>query len=161
MSNTLLKSLCTSISYPLQIIFNQSIYHRVLSDRMKLVEIIPLYKGKEHDLVINYRPISLLMTMSKVLEKIIYCCMHSFLELNGTLFASQYGFCSKRSCEQAIMEMVGNLLHAHNKGLYSSGTFLDLSKAFDTLNHNVLLKKLETYGIQGLTNKWFKSYLSN
>ena len=105
-SNTLLKSLCTSISYPLQIIFNQSIYHRVLSDRMKLVEIIPLYKGKEHDLVINYRPISLLMTMSKVLEKIIYCCMHSFLELNGTLFDSQYGFCSKRSCEQAIMEMV-------------------------------------------------------
>ena len=96
-SNTLLKSLCTSISYPLQIIFNQSIHHRVFPNRMKLAEIISLYKGKEHNLVINYRPISLLVTMSKVLEKIVYCHMYSFLELNGTLFDSQYGFCSKRT----------------------------------------------------------------
>ena len=98
-SNTLLKSLCTFISYPLQIIFNQSIYHGVFPNRMKLAGIIPLYKGKEHDLVINYRPISLLMTMLNVLERIVYCCMYSFLELNGTLFNSQYGFRSKRSCE--------------------------------------------------------------
>ena len=61
---------------------------------MKLAEIVPLYKGKEHDLVVNYRPISLLMTISKILEKIIYHCFYSFLELNGTLFDSQYGFCS-------------------------------------------------------------------
>ena len=72
-SNTLLKSLCTAISYPLQIIFNQSIYHGVFPDKMKLAEILPSYKGKEYDLVVNYRPISLLMTISKVLEKIIYC----------------------------------------------------------------------------------------
>ena len=70
-------------------------------------------------------------------------------------------FALKGPCEQVILEMVGNLLHAHNKGLYSSGTFLDLSKAFDTLNHEVLLKKLETYGIRGLTSNWFKRYLSN
>ena len=71
-SNTLLKSLCTAISYPLQIIFNQSIYLGVFPDKMKLAEIVLLYKGKEHDLVVNYRPISLLMTISKILEKIIY-----------------------------------------------------------------------------------------
>ena len=91
-SNTLLKSLCTAISYPLQIIFNQSIYHGVFPDKMKLAEIVPLYKGKEHDLVVNYRPISLLMTISKILEKIVYCHFCSFLKLNGTLFDSQYGF---------------------------------------------------------------------
>ena len=91
-SNTLLKSLCTAISYLLQIIFNQSIYQGVFPDKMKLAEIVPLYKGKEYDLVVNYRPISLLMTVSKILEKIIYCHFYSFLELNGTLFNSQYGF---------------------------------------------------------------------
>ena len=160
-SNTLLKSLCTSISYPLQIIFNQSIYQGVFPDKMKLAEIVPLYKGKEQDLVVNYRPISLLMTISKILEKIVYHHFYSFLELNGTLFDSQYGFCSQRSCEQAILEMMGNLLQARNKDLYSSGTFLGLSKAFDTLNHDVLIKKMESYGVRGLTSDWFRSYLSN
>ena len=147
-SNTLLKSLSTSISYPLQVIFNQSIYQGVFPDKMKLAEIVPLYKGKEYDLIINYMPISLLITISKVLEKIVYHCLYSFLELNGTLFESQYGFRLQRSCEQAILEMVGNSLQTHSNGLYSSGTFLDLSKAFDTLNHYVLIRKLELYGIQ-------------
>ena len=144
-SNTLLKLLSTSISYPLQVIFTQSIYQDVFPDKMKLAEIVPLYKGKEYDLIINYRPISLLMTISKVLEKNVYHCLYSFLELNGTLFESQYGFSLQRSCEQAILEMVGNLLQTHSNGLFSSGTFLDLSKAFDTLNHNVLIRNCMEY----------------
>ena len=91
-SNTLLKSLNTAISYPLYIIFNQSIHQGVFPEQMKLAEVVPLYKGKEHDIVINYRPISLLMTISKVLEKLIYQRLQSFLELHGTLFDSQYRF---------------------------------------------------------------------
>ena len=146
------------ISYPLQVIFNQSIYQGVFPDKMKLAEIVPLSKGKEYNLVINYRPISLLMTISKVLEKIVYHHFYSFLELNGTLFESKYGFRLQRSCKQAILEMVGNLLQTHSKGLYSSGTFLDLSKSFDTLNHDVLIKKLESYGIRRQTGDWFKNY---
>ena len=102
-SNTLLKLLSTSISYPLQVIFNQSIYQGVFPDKMKLAEIVALYKGKEYDLIINYRPISLLMTISKVVEKIVYHHLYSFLELNGTLFESQYGFHSQRSCKQALL----------------------------------------------------------
>ena len=77
-SNTLLKFLCTSISYPLQIIFNQSIYQGGFPDKIKIAEIVPLYKGKEQDLVVNYRPMSLLMTISKILEKIVYRCFYSF-----------------------------------------------------------------------------------
>ena len=160
-SNVLLKALSISISYPLQIIFNQSIYQGVFPDKMKLGEIIPLYQVKEHDLVVNYRLISLLMTMSKVLEKIIYTHMYAFLELNGTLFDSQYGFRSKRSHKQAIAKLLGNLLQAHSNKLHSTGIFLDLSKAFNTLNHNILLKKLYPYRIRCLINDWFKSYLSN
>ena len=102
-SNILLNDLGTSLSYPLSRIFNQSILQGVCPDRMKLAEVIPLYKGKEHDLIINYHPISLLMTISELLEKIIYKRMYSFLELNGTLFDHQYGFRSKCSCEQAIL----------------------------------------------------------
>ena len=158
-NNVMLKSLCSAISYPLQLIFNQSIATGVFPDKMKIAEVIPLYKGKQRDLMINYRPISLLMTISKLLEKVIYSCIYKFLEKNNILFESQYGFRTKRSCEQAILELTSHLLHAHNKNLHSMGVFLDLSKAFDTLNHEVLLKKLNCFGVCGIVNDWFKSYL--
>ena len=81
------------------------------------------------------------MTISKVLEKIMYKRMSSFLSKNNIFFDSQYGFRSKRSCERTIMEMVGHLLQAKNDGKHSIGVFLDLSKAFNTLDHSVLITK--------------------
>ena len=104
-SNSMLKNLCTSISYPLQVIFNQSIDQGVFPSKMKLAEVIPLHKGKEHDQVINYRPISLLITISKLLEKIIYKRVYKFLDAPSILFDSQYGFRTKQSCSQAIAEL--------------------------------------------------------
>ena len=157
-NNVMLNSLCSAISYPLQLVFNQSIATGTFPGKMKIAEAIPLYKGKQRDLVINYRPISSLMTISKLLKKVIYSCIYKFLEKNNTLFESLYGFHTKISCEQAILELTSCLLHAHNKNLHSIGVFLDLSKAFDTLNHKVLLKKLECYGVRGIVNDWFKSY---
>ena len=158
-SNTLLKDMGKSLSYPLGKIFNQSLTQGVFPDRMKLAEVIPLYKGKEHDLIINYRPISLLMTISKLLEKIVYKRVYAYLKLNGTLYEHQYGFRMKCSCEQAILDLTRSLLQACNANLNSAALFLDLSKAFDTLNHEVLLAKLERYRIRGIVNKWFGSYL--
>ena len=76
---------------------------------MKVAEIIPLYKGKEEDHVVNYRPVSLLMTILKVLEKIIYSRLYKFLTKHNLLYDSQYGFRSKHSCEDTILEMVGRL----------------------------------------------------
>ena len=129
---------------------------------MKMAEAILLYKGKEFNQVINYRPISLLITISKVLEKAIYTRVYQFLEKhNNILYISQYGFRSQRSCEHALLEMVGQVLQAHNNETHSASLFLDLSKAFDTLDHSILLKKLDLYGLRGVCNDWFKDYSTN
>ena len=159
-SNKLLKDLKSAISYPLTIIFNQSITSGHFPNMMKVMEIIPLYKGKEWDEVVNYRPISLLITISKLLEKIIYTHVYSFLKQQNIPYDSQYGFRSKRSCNQAITELTGRLLQANELSLHSTAIFLDLSKAFDTLNHEVLLAKLYRYGIRGVANDWFRHYLN-
>ena len=91
-SNTLLKNLGCSLAFPLHIIFNMSITEGIFPRQMKMAEIIPLYKGKELYLVINYHPISLLITISKLLEKIVYSCVYRFLERHNILYNSQYGF---------------------------------------------------------------------
>ena len=127
---------------------------------MKQAEVVPLYKGKDMDLVINYRPISLLITISKLLEKVIYRRVYSFLEKYNILFQSQYGFRSNHNCEHAILELTGKILQACEKREHPVCIFLDLSKAFDTLNHQVLLCKLDKIGIHGISNNWFESYLS-
>ena len=159
-SNNLLKQLSSSISYPLEIIFNQSIQQGIFPMLMKKVEVIPLYKGKDREDLVNYRPISLLITISKLLEKIVYKRVYKFLDDNSILYDSQYGFRSKWSCSQAIAELTGKILQAREDGKKSASIFLDLSKAFDTLDHSVLLKKLDSYGIRGVVNNWFSSYLS-
>ena len=161
MSNRLLKDLGSSIVVPLEIIFNQSLSTGVFPDIMKLGDVIPLYKSKNKDNCTNYRPISLLLTISKVLEKIIYKQTYSFLDKNNLLYESQYGFKSKHSCENAITELTSEILKGTEKNKLTFSVFLDLSKAFDTLSHNLLLKKLEKYGIRGTANEWFKSYLSD
>ena len=106
---------------------------------MKLAEVIPLYKTKATDQLVNYRPISLLMMMSKLLEKLMYKRVFSFINRYDILYRRQYGFCSHRSCEQATQELLGRILQAKEDGHKVASIFLDLLKAFNTLDHNVLL----------------------
>ena len=95
------------------------------------------------------------------MEKILYTRIYKFLDKNNILYESQFGFQSNHSCEHAIAKLIGRLLQAKEQDQHSAAIFLDLLKAFDTLNHEVLLMKLEHYGIRDTVHKWFESYLHN
>ena len=104
-SNSLLKELKEELGIPLYEIFNLSLKEGVFSSAMKLADVVPVFKSKTRDEPTNYRPISLLLTLSKLLEKIIYKRTYEFLETNNSLCNSQYGFRSKHSCKNAVSEL--------------------------------------------------------
>ena len=160
-SNQFLKSIKHAITTPLAKIFNLSISTGEFPENMKLAEVIPLFKKGALDIMENYRPISLLITLSKLLEKCIYKHLYNFFNINNIFYSKQYGFRSNHSCEQAIQDLYGHLISNKEEGQNSVAVFLDLSKAFDTLSHELLFKKLNIYGIRGHCNNWFRSYLTN
>ena len=119
-----------------------------------------MYKSKERYIIDNYRPISLLITLSKILEKLIHKRVYNHLEENNLIYNSQYGFRPKHSCENAVGELLSVILKGQENNKSTIAVFLDLSKAFDMLSHPVLLQKLERYSIRGVANDWFHSYLA-
>ena len=160
-SNILLKDMIHHLSPVLTDIFNRSLSTGEFPTIMKLAEVIPLYKNKERYYESNYRPISLLSTISKILEKLVYSQVYEFLDRTGQLYENQYGFRAKHSCEHAIGQALGSIIKGLENNFYSACVLLDLSKAFDTIEHDILLKKLEIYGIRGIPLTWFRSYLSD
>ena len=154
-NNILLKKLKNSLFKPICILFNKSIAEGKFPSAMKTADVVPLLKKPPNTIPTNYRPISLLLTISKVLEKIIYERIYAFPTKTNQLYDSQYGFRAIHSCENAIKELLGNILKKLENNKYTGCVFLDLSKAFDTIKHEVLLKKLERYGIRGVALDWF------
>ena len=122
---------------------------------------IPLFKKDDPHLLDNYRPISLLPCISKIFEKIAFTQVYDYFNSNGLFYKSQYGFRSLFSTELASVEIVDRVHRHLDTGKIPISVFLDLSKAFDTLDHGILLQKLQYYGINNLNLKWFQSYLSN
>ena len=105
-------------------------------------EVIPIYKAKDKEQLNNYRPISLLPTISKILENIIHKRLYHFLLTQSIFYPSQYGFRQKHSTTHAIHEFIDETMTSFDNKKTTLGVFLDLSKAFDTIDHNILLKKL-------------------
>ena len=159
--NKLIKIACNPLSRPFTYIYNKSIANGVVPDILKESQVTPIYKGGEVTDPGNYRPISILSPFSKVLERIIYNQMQSFLTKYNILFEHQFGFRKGHSTEQAILEITDNLKWAIDNKQITCGLFLDFSKAFDTVNHSILLAKLHAYGIRGMPLKWFENYLQN
>ena len=156
-----MKEIKQEIANPLTDLFNKSMSQGKFPKAMKMSEVVPLHKGKSREMPENYRPISLLITISKVLEKLVYKRVYNYLHANGSIYSSQYGFRSNHSTDNAVTELIGEILKNLENKKYTLTIFLDLSKAFDTLEHDVIFKKLGKYGIRGTCLDWFKSYLSD
>ena len=158
--NIMLKKLEPEVATQINMICNASMSQGVFPDTMKNALIVPLYKSKNREMVTNYRPISLLITISKLIEKVVYKQVYDYLNTTGQIYKSQYGFRSAHSCEHAIGELLGNIVKNIQLGKDTVTLMLDLSKAFDTLQHSVVFKKLERYGLRGNCLSWFQSYLT-
>ena len=128
---------------------------------LKVGKISPIYKKDDEELLQNYRPVSTLPIFGKIFEKIIYTRLYGFLASNGTLHDSQFGFRKGHSTSHALNYTTHYIKEALTKGNHVLGIFIDLSKAFDTIDHDILLDKLHNYGIRGEAHSLLKSYLSD
>ena len=149
------------ISIPLTIIFNISQRTGTFPDILKLSKTIPVFKKGSKLNLANYRPISLLSNINKIFEKLMFNRVYKFLEENNCLYSLQFGFRKRHNTIHALIQITEKIKNALDNGDHACGVFIDLQKAFDTVNHKILLDKLYHYGIRGLSNKWFKSYLSD
>ena len=112
-------------------------------------------------IVSNYCPIFILPAFSKVLKRIMYNRVYNHLGSKGLLYKKQLGFQRNTSTEHGILQLTRDITSSFEKGKYTLGVFIDLSKAFDSADHQILIKKLQYYVIDGTALEWFKSYLSN
>ena len=163
-SNKLLKSIKDEISEPLTVIINQSLLTGIFPEKLKIAKVKPLYKKGDKCCFNNYRPISILPTISKVFERVMYTQLYNYFNVNNLLTEQQYGFRSKHSTELASIKLVDYIIMEMDDPKTTktpTTVYLDLSKAFDTLNYDIFVSKLEYYGIIGIPLALIKSYLIN
>ena len=158
-SNQLLKSAKNDLVKPITTIVNQMIVTGIFPDNLKILRVIPLYKAKDQTLLSNYRPIALLPSISKIFEYVLLEQITNYLLDNNMLPPQQYGFRSNHSTELAALNLVDKLIYKLDRGIIPMNIYIDLSKAFDTLAHEILISKLEHYGVKGEAINLIRSYL--
>lgn len=157
----IIKQVIPYIVKPLTHLCNISFNTGIFPDKLKIAKVKPIFKKGDPSHFENYRPISLLSVFSKIIERLMFNRIYSFLCKYNVLNNEQYGFRPDHSTELALADAVNNIYNSLDKNNTCVGVFLDLSKAFDTIDHKILLSKLFFYGIRGTTLNWLDSYLSN
>ena len=148
---------------PLSIIFYAFLSSGIFPDELKVVKAVPIYKQDRpnpQDFG-NYRPVSVLPCIFKILERIVYNRTYEFLSNNHLLYKKQYGFRTDHSTYMTVIDFINAVNKAIDQNMNTVGIFMDLSKAFDTIDHDILLSKLSHYGFKGISQEWFSSFLSN
>ena len=159
-SNFLLKRIISCIKAPFCELINKSISSGVFPDCMKKAKVIPLFKMGDNENPDNYRPISLLPVMLKVIEKHVYRNIVSFMEENNSIYPRQFGFRKQYSTVNAVQLLVSDILKSFDDNLTVASVFMDLRKAFDTISHEIICEKLECLGVWGQSLDWVYTYLS-
>ncbi len=161
MSTKLMKSIKAALVNPLTIIIIQSLKTGISPDKLKIARVIPLFRKDDETIFSNYRPISLLPAISNVFEKTIFIQTYKYFQSNHLWYENQYGFREGHSIELAALEFVDRIIQEMDQGETPFNVYLDLSKAFDMLDHAILLHKLDYYGIKDNELKLFNRYLTN
>ena len=157
----MIKKIKHHIAIRLTHICNLSFNTGVFPSELKVANVVPIFKSGDEMLFSNYRPASVLPVFSKIYERLMNNRLIQFINDNNLLYNFQFGFQKGKSTHMALIILLDKISEALDKGEYVIGVFLDFSKVFDTVNHSILLKKLELYGICDTSLKWFQDYLAN
>lgn len=158
-STIILKKIYRKILRVLVYVINMSFESGVFPDSLKEAVVIPIYKKNSRKECCNYRPISLLSSLSKVVERLMKIRLLQFLEHTSFFSENQFGFRKGKNTETALVNFMERVSYGINNGMCVSGLFLDIAKAFDTVEHDILLSKLYKCGVRGVAYNWFKTYL--
>ena len=142
-------------------IFQLSLSKGIFPDSLKIAKLTPIFKTGETTNLSNYRPISVLPCFYKILEKIMYNKLYRYFTEHNILYSKQFGFQRNNSTEHAIIQLYDQICESFEQNKFTLGLFIDFSKAFDTVDHKILIEKLLHYGVNGNNLKWFSNYLTN